>query len=98
MKDFSSTVSIHVYVTPDLFIFIKLNIKINQTTSLEIGQSDNRKKEKKNLNDLVKPDDRRTKEALEVAATGELETRDEFFGDGGTANEVAALKDGDGEA
>ena len=50
------------------------------------------------MNDLVKPDDRRTKEALEVAATGELETRDEFFGDGGTANEVAALKDGDGEA
>ena len=50
------------------------------------------------MNDSIKPNDRRAKEALEVAAAGELETRDEFFGDGGTTNKVAALKDGDRES
>ena len=44
------------------------------------------------------PKDRRTKEALEVAAAGELEAGDKFFGDGGTADEVATLENGDGEA
>lgn len=44
------------------------------------------------------PDDGGAEEALEVATAGELETRDEFFGDGSAADEVAALEDCDGEA
>lgn len=35
---------------------------------------------------------------MEVAAAGELEARDEFFGNGSTANEVAPLENGDREA
>lgn len=35
---------------------------------------------------------------MKVAAAGELEARDEFFGNGGTADEVAALENGDREA
>ena len=37
------------------------------------------------------PDDGGTEKALEVAAAGELESRYEFFGDGGAAEEVTAL-------
>lgn len=44
------------------------------------------------------PDDGGAEEALEVAAAGEFEARDEFFRNGGTANQVAALEDSDGEA
>lgn len=44
------------------------------------------------------PDDGGSEEAQEVAAAGELEAGDKFFGDGGAANEVPALEDGDGEA
>lgn len=35
---------------------------------------------------------------MEVAAAGELKARDEFFGNGSTANEVAPLENGDRES
>lgn len=44
------------------------------------------------------PDDGGAEEALEVAAAGEFEARDEFFGNGGATDQVATLENSDGEA
>ena len=43
-------------------------------------------------------DDGGAEEALDVAAAGELKARNEFFSDGSTADDVATLENGDGEA
>lgn len=44
------------------------------------------------------PDDGGAEEALEVAAAGEFEARDQFFGNCGAADQVTALENSDGEA
>lgn len=43
-------------------------------------------------------DDGGAEEALDVAAAGESKARNKFFSDGSTANDVATLENGDGEA
>lgn len=44
------------------------------------------------------PGDGGAEEAVEVAAASELEAGDDLLSDGGAADDVAALEDGDGEA
>lgn len=47
------------------------------------------------IEDMILLDDGGAEEALEVATPRELEARNQLFCDGGTADHVAPLKDGD---
>ena len=47
---------------------------------------------------IRRPDDGGPKEALQVTTAGKLETWNDFFCDGSTADDVAPLEDGDGKS